>query len=51
MPASTGKASLEAIVRILDGTRDFKALEQKCFALGMAPGGSDTRGCAYVSSR
>jgi len=36
MPASTGKTSLEAIVSILDGARDFKTLERKCFALGMA---------------
>jgi len=36
MPASTGKTSLEAIVSILDGARDFKTLKRKCFALGMA---------------
>lgn len=36
MPASTGETSLEAIVSILDGAHDFKTLEQKSFALGMA---------------
>ncbi|MEW6141466.1 MAG: ISLre2 family transposase [Thermodesulfobacteriota bacterium] len=36
MPASTGRTSLEAIVSILDDAPDFKTLEQRCFALGMA---------------
>ncbi|HHY47045.1 MAG TPA: ISLre2 family transposase [Firmicutes bacterium] len=37
MPASTGTTtSLEAILSILDGAHDFKTIEQKCFALGMA---------------
>lgn len=37
MPASTGTTtSLEAIISILDGARDFKTIEQKCFDFGMA---------------
>lgn len=37
MPASTDTTSLEAIICILDGARDFRTPGQKCFAFGMAP--------------
>jgi len=37
MPASTDTTSLEAVICILDGARDFRTPGQKCFAFGMAP--------------